>query len=50
VFTFTQPIKVPENLQEGKSLKSDFPMQLTIAILSSIPMIEFDMLIIYDEG
>ncbi len=50
VFPFTQPIKVPEDLWEGKSFKLDFPMQITIEILSSIPIIEFHMLIIYDEG
>jgi Fic family protein len=50
VFAFTQPINVPEDLWEGKSFKLDFPMQVTIEILSSIPIIEFDMLIIYDEG
>ena len=50
VFPFTQPIKVSEDLWGGKLRKLDFPLKFTIEILSIIPVNEFDMLNIYDEG
>ncbi len=50
VFPLNQPILVPGNLRDGHPFKSDFPMQVSIEILSSTRVIEFDIMIVYDEA
>jgi Fic family protein len=49
VFPLNQPIHIPANVLKGNSYKSDFPMQVIIEISGSTPVIEFDIMIIYDE-
>lgn len=50
VFPLNQPIQLPDHVLADKPYKSDFPMRLTIEIFSSTPTIDFDVMMVYDEG
>lgn len=50
VFPLNQPIQLPDHVLADKLYKSDFPMRLTIEIFSSTPTIDFDVMMVYDEG
>lgn len=49
VFLLVQPLHIPGHLFEGNQHKSDYPIRLTIEILSSAPVIELDVMMVYDE-
>lgn len=50
MFPLTHPVHLPDHVLEGNLYKSDFPMRLTIEIETSTPAIDFDVMMVYDEG
>jgi Fic family protein len=50
VFTLPDPIKMPVDLWGVGSFHTDFPVMITIELVASVPAIEFDVMIVYDEA
>ena len=50
VFILSQPIDIPGNFWDDTPYKSEYPIQVTIELLSSTPDFDFDVMLVYDEG
>ena len=50
VFPLNQPINVPATLMDGNQLKSYYPITVTIEVSASSPVIDFDVMVVYDEA
>lgn len=50
VFILSQPIDIPRNFWDDTPYKSEYPIQVTIELLSSTPDFDFDVMLVYDEG
>ncbi len=50
VFEFDRDYNIPVDVWEGFPIKKEYPMQVMIDIKSQVDQIDFDIMIIYDEG
>ncbi|MCW3091400.1 MAG: Fic family protein [Ferruginibacter sp.] len=50
VFLINPPINIPNSIVDKTAFKSDYPIQVTIQLLSSTERIDFDVILIYDES
>ena len=50
VFSLSSPIKIPVSLWEKTPYKIEYPIQITIELISATPDIDFDVMLIYDEA
>ena len=49
-FTLSSPIQIPVNLWEGTPNDNEFPIKVTIEVSGEIPVLDFDVLLIYDAA
>jgi len=49
VFTLHHPINIPLSLKDKAPNFNEYPINTTIEIIASVPIIEFDIMFVYDE-
>lgn len=49
-FELKQPMIIPEGMWERVPFKKEYPMQLSIRLMASAEVIDFDVMLIYDEN
>jgi Fic family protein len=49
VFTLNQPINIPLNIKDKTPNFNEYPINTAIEILASVPVIDFDIMFVYDQ-
>lgn len=49
VFTLNNPINIPLSIKDKAPKLNEYPIQIEVELLASVPTFEFDVMFIYDE-